>query len=125
MKTKRKSSKHVKQQQVDSPLSGKIVLITGGGRGLGRAIAEALAREGCTVIITGRDEDALELAAASISAGGGTVLTRHCELRKPESVATLFAALRQQFKHLDVLINNAGVAGPTAEYRSAFARCLE
>ena len=114
MTTKRKSPKQLKQQQVDSPLSGKIVLITGGGRGLGRAIAEALAREGCTVVITGRDEEALELAAASIGAGGGNVLTRHCELRKPESVATLFAALRQQFKRIDVLINNAGVAGPTA-----------
>lgn len=77
-------------------------------------MAEGLAREGATVIITGRDEEALALAAVSISAGGGTVLTRHCELRKPESVATLFAALREQFGHLDILINNAGLAGPSS-----------
>lgn len=120
MATKRSSAKRKSKKQatktkpVDGALSGKIALITGGGRGLGRAMAEALARDGATVIITGRDEEALALAAVSISAGGGTVLTRHCELRKPESVAALFAALRQQFGHLDILINNAGVAGPTA-----------
>lgn len=78
-------------------------------------MAEALAREGATVIITGRDEEALSLAAVSIGAGGGIVLSRHCELRKPESVANLFAAVRQQFGHLDILINNAGVAGPNSK----------
>lgn len=99
----------------DGALAGKIALITGGGRGIGKAIAEALAREGCTVIITGRDEDALALAAVSIGAGGGNVLSRHCELRKPESVAQLFAAIREQFGRLDILINNAGIAGPLAK----------
>jgi NAD(P)-dependent dehydrogenase (short-subunit alcohol dehydrogenase family) len=98
----------------EGALSGKIALVTGGGRGLGRAMAEALAREGATVIITGRDEEQLALSAVSIGAGGGIVLSKHCELRKPESVAALFTAIRQQFGRLDILINNAGVAGPMA-----------
>ena len=108
-KTKHRSA----SKPPDGVLSGKIALVTGGGRGLGRAMAEALAREGVTVIITGRDEETLALAAVSMSAGGGTVLTRHCELRKPESVAALFTALRHDFGHLDILINNAGIAGPS------------
>lgn len=114
-KKARKSARRKPERagSLDGALAGKIALVTGGGRGLGRAMAEGLAREGATVIITGRDEEFLALAAVSISAGGGTVLTRHCELRKPESVATLFAAIRQQFGHLDILINNAGVAGPS------------
>ncbi len=99
---------------VDGALSGKIALVTGGGRGIGKAIAESLAREGSTVIITGRDEEALALAAVSIGAGGGIVFSHHCELRKPESVAQLCAAIREQFGRLDILINNAGIAGPTA-----------
>jgi NAD(P)-dependent dehydrogenase (short-subunit alcohol dehydrogenase family) len=119
--TTRKSSSNKRKTRKQSPLSkpldgalsGKIALITGGGRGLGRAMAEALARDGATVIITGRDEEALALAAVSISAGGGTVLTRQCEMKKPESVSALFAGLRQEFRHLDILINNAGVAGPS------------
>ena len=95
-------------------LSGKIALVTGGSRGLGRAIAEALAAEGCKVIVTGRDEGALALTSAAIARKGGAVYTRHCDIRNAESVAALATAIHKQFGRLDVLVNNAGIAHATA-----------
>lgn len=92
-------------------LAGKVALVTGGSRGLGRAFAQALAGEGCQVIITGRDEQALAAASAAI---GGKVFARHCDVRSVESIDALFSAIRKQFGHLDVLVNNAGIAHSTA-----------
>jgi NAD(P)-dependent dehydrogenase (short-subunit alcohol dehydrogenase family) len=93
-----------------SELKGKVALVTGGSRGLGRAIAEALADEGCKVVITGRDERALAEASAAIGRKRGSVFARHCDVRNPESVATLATAIRKQFGRVDILVNNAGIA---------------
>jgi NAD(P)-dependent dehydrogenase (short-subunit alcohol dehydrogenase family) len=93
-------------------LHGKIALVTGGSRGLGLAFASALAAEGCSVVITGRDEASLSSAAGTIGRSGGEVLTRHCDVRDPKSVAALFTALKAQFGHIDILVNNAGIAHP-------------
>jgi NAD(P)-dependent dehydrogenase (short-subunit alcohol dehydrogenase family) len=93
-------------------LSGKIALITGGSRGIGLAIAQSFAAHGASVIITGRDEQSLGDAAAEITRTGGTVATRHCDVRNPNSVAALFTGVRDKFRHLDLLVNNAGVAQP-------------
>lgn len=103
--TKRRSSSTAKQPA--KPLTGQVAVVTGGARGIGRAIAEAFVRAGCRVIITGRDERALALAAEQIGTG---VLTRHCDVRRPESVAALMTAVKKQFGRLDILVNNAGVA---------------
>ncbi|HEX6879031.1 MAG TPA: SDR family oxidoreductase, partial [Terriglobales bacterium] len=81
---------------------------------MGRALASALAQEGARVIITGRDESALALTAASISRNNKSVFARHCDIRRPESVDTLFSAIRRQFGRIDILINNAGIAHPLA-----------
>ena len=109
-KTKKSPSHKSKAQQDTTQLKGKIALVTGGSRGLGRAIAEALAEEGCTVVIAGRDERALAEASAVITRKGGAVLARHCDVRNPESVATLATAIRKQFGRVDILANNAGIA---------------
>lgn len=109
-KTKKSPSHKSKAQQDTTQLKGKIALVTGGSRGLGRAIAEALAEEGCTVVIAGRDERALAEASAVITRKGGAVLARHCDVRNPESVATLATAIRKQFGRVDILVNNAGIA---------------
>lgn len=97
-----------------NPLQGRIALITGGAKGIGFAIARAFASRGATVVVTGRDEQALSAATAQITREGGEALSRHCDVASAESVAGLFVALRKQFGRLDLVLNNAGVAGPTA-----------
>jgi NAD(P)-dependent dehydrogenase (short-subunit alcohol dehydrogenase family) len=105
-------------------LIGKVAVVTGGSRGIGFAVAQALVREGCSVVITGRDEKALSEAAARINSAVPAslpagrkhrpeVLSRYCEVQHPESVAGLFSAVKQHFGKIDLLVNNAGVAQPT------------
>ncbi|MGE5110138.1 MAG: SDR family oxidoreductase [Acidobacteriaceae bacterium] len=95
-------------------MTKKIALVTGGSRGLGRAIAEALAKEGCRVILAGRDEQALDVTSAAISRAGGTAYVRHCDVRNEKSVDALASAIHKQFGRLDILINSAGIAHATA-----------
>src|SRR5271165_735452 len=104
-------------------LLGKVAVVTGGSRGIGYAIAHTLAAEGCSVVITGRDESALAASAARISKSLSTrlssakrrtqIVALTCDVRDPESVATLFAAVKQRFGKIDVLVNNAGITQPT------------
>jgi len=101
----------------ESRLSGRLALITGANRGIGLAIARALAREGCNLIVTGRDERALAKARAELEKLqpkklNGHVLAQSCDVRSPESVDYLFALVRGLHKPLDILINNAGIAHP-------------
>jgi NAD(P)-dependent dehydrogenase (short-subunit alcohol dehydrogenase family) len=99
-------------------LRGKVTVVTGGSRGIGYAIAKTLAREGCNVIITGRDAAALKESTAKISKSATArvtppqVVPMVCDVRDPESVASLFAAVKQRFGTLDILINNAGITQP-------------
>src|SRR5271167_4636872 len=96
-------------------LLDKVAVVTGGSRGIGQAIARALAAEGCTVIITGRDKSALARSATRISRkvrGRGKVVPLVCDVRNPVSVASLFAKVKQRFRKLDILVNNAGITQP-------------
>lgn len=91
----------------DVPLAGRHALVTGGGRGIGAAIAEALARAGARVTITGRDEGRLRETAADINAN---VFVRAMDVSDRAAVAQAFAAARQVHGAIDVLVNNAGQA---------------
>ncbi len=98
-------------------LSGRLALITGANRGIGLAIARALAREGCNLIITGRDERALAKARAELEKlqpqkSNLHVLAQSCDVRSPDSVDYLFKLVRGLRKPLDILINNAGIGHP-------------
>jgi NAD(P)-dependent dehydrogenase (short-subunit alcohol dehydrogenase family) len=95
-----------------SSLSGRLAIVTGANRGIGLAIARALAREGCNLIITGRDERALAKARAELEKLKVEVLAQSCDVRSPESVDYLFALVRGLHKPLDILINNAGIGHP-------------
>jgi NAD(P)-dependent dehydrogenase (short-subunit alcohol dehydrogenase family) len=90
-------------------LSGRLALITGANRGIGLAIARALAREGCDLIITGRDERALAKSRNELEKLNVQVLAQSCDVRSPDSVDYLFAFIRGLHKPLDILINNAGI----------------
>jgi NAD(P)-dependent dehydrogenase (short-subunit alcohol dehydrogenase family) len=98
-------------------LAGRLALITGANRGIGLAIARALAREGCNLIITGRDERALakariELEKLQPRKLNLQILAQSCDVRSPDSIDYLFALVRGLHKPLDILINNAGIGHP-------------
>jgi NAD(P)-dependent dehydrogenase (short-subunit alcohol dehydrogenase family) len=97
----------MKRKSTQPRLQGKITLITGGNRGIGRAIALALAAEGCDLVITGRDQSSLKKAAKEL---GPEVLPMVCDVRDPEAVERVFATIEDRFGRLNILINNAGVA---------------
>jgi 3-oxoacyl-[acyl-carrier protein] reductase len=91
-------------------LAGKICLVTGGTRGIGRAIAKTLLQHGCLVAICGRRKDAVDHAVASLRAEtAGKVEGQAADVKNYEDVAALFEFVDTRFGGLDVLVNNAGV----------------
>src|SRR5262249_10787635 len=89
-------------------LKGKVALVTGSSRGIGRGIALALAGEGCDVMLTGRDRAALEETAASVVKSGGRAGTALIDLREKDAPAKLIEEIKREFGALDILVNNAG-----------------
>jgi gluconate 5-dehydrogenase len=91
-------------------LKGRVALITGGNRGLGRAIALALAEAGGQVALTSRDLDRAQTAAGEINtATGQRCLGYACDVTNPEQVEALVAQVTADFGGLDILVNNAGI----------------
>ena len=86
----------------------KIVLITGGSRGLGFVLASEFARAGAKVAICARDEGSLKQAQAKLKAQGIRVVAVICDVSKPEQVATLVREVCKRYGQIDVLVNNAG-----------------
>jgi 3-oxoacyl-[acyl-carrier protein] reductase len=91
-------------------LEGKRAIVTGGGAGLGRAIAGRFAAEGARVAVLDLDEAAAREAAAEIAAAGGDAIGVRADVAEDESVAIAFGAAIETFGGLDVLVNNAGIA---------------
>lgn len=89
-------------------LQGKVALVTGSSRGIGRGIALAFAAEGCDLLLTGRDAAALDEVAAAIRAEGRKAAVRALDLREPGAATALVEAVRAELGHLDILVNNAG-----------------
>ncbi|MGV6873986.1 SDR family NAD(P)-dependent oxidoreductase [Pseudochelatococcus sp. B33] len=87
-------------------LAGRTVIVTGGGRGLGRAVAQGFAAENCNVLIVGRDRGTLEEAAAAM---GSNVLPCPANVANETDVEAVFATARDRFGRVDVLVNNAGI----------------
>jgi NAD(P)-dependent dehydrogenase (short-subunit alcohol dehydrogenase family) len=90
-------------------LTGKVGVVTGGGRGLGRSIAEGLADLGATVVITGRHEETLVHAAAAIRDRGGRADVFSGDIAKEDDVAALAGHVSERYGAADLLINNAGI----------------
>lgn len=89
-------------------LKDKIAVITGASRGIGFAVAEALAVHDCKVVVTSRFATHAEAAAAKIPNAVPFV----CDVREEHAVEALFDFVRDKFRHLDFLVNNAGIYGP-------------
>jgi NAD(P)-dependent dehydrogenase (short-subunit alcohol dehydrogenase family) len=93
-------------------LFGKSAVVTGGSKGIGFAIAEALAECGCSVVLTSRSLPSAEEAAAKLTHHHAHAFPIACDIRDESDVQRLFAHVRTNFLHLDFLINNAGIYGP-------------
>jgi NAD(P)-dependent dehydrogenase (short-subunit alcohol dehydrogenase family) len=90
-------------------LDGRIALVTGGGRGIGRAIALALAGTGAAVAVTGRDLARLDAVRAEIAAQGGRAIALRCDVTDSAEIEAAFGAARRALGPIDILINNAGI----------------
>ena len=91
---------------------GKIALVTGAGSGIGRAVSLTLQGAGYSVVLAGRRAGELERTASMARAGGGRMLPVPTDVTRPESVRSLFVAIRDSFGRLDLLFNNAGIGAP-------------
>jgi 3-hydroxybutyrate dehydrogenase len=89
-------------------LDGKTAIVTGGGRGIGEAIAIALAREGCSLAVAGRALASLEKTASRIRALGRDVLPVVCDVCDPAAVESMVAQVEGRWNRVDILVNNAG-----------------
>jgi 3-oxoacyl-[acyl-carrier protein] reductase len=99
------------QEEIIS-LSGLVAVVTGGGRGIGRAIVNKLSQMGATVILTGRDEALLDQIAGDLNGRGHRAEGVRCDLTDLASVEALGDHLRTAYGRVDILVNNAGVSGP-------------
>jgi NAD(P)-dependent dehydrogenase (short-subunit alcohol dehydrogenase family) len=92
-------------------LNGRIALVTGASRGIGRALALAMAGEGAHVVAVGRTTGALEELDDDIKSAGGSASLVPMDLRKPDGIDQLGGVVFERWKRLDILVGNAGVLG--------------
>lgn len=98
-------------------LDGKTALVTGGGRGLGRYMAEALSDAGANVVLCSRKQEPLDEVKREIEAGGGRALAVTADVTEPEDVGRVVSAAGEEFGGVDILVNNSGATwgAPTEE----------
>ena len=93
-------------------LMGKVALVTGASRGIGRAVATALGSAGAAVAAAARSEGLLETLVDEISAAGGKAVAIPADIADEDAVLALFAAIDEQLGPVDIVINNAGIGRP-------------
>lgn len=95
-------------------LKGRVAIITGGGQGIGKAIALTYAREGADVVVAARSRDKVEAVAKQISGMGRRAIGVPTDVSKRGDVEFMVAQTVERFGKIDILVNNAGIAGPNA-----------
>jgi dehydrogenase/reductase SDR family protein 4 len=93
--------------QSNSTLQGKVAVVTGASRGIGRAIAQAFAREGAAVVICGRKQETLDQVAVEIGGGPGEVHPHACHVGRADQIQRLVETCHQRYGKVDILVNNA------------------
>ena len=100
-------------------LNDKVVLVTGSGKGIGRAIAERFAEAGSHVIVNDLDQAGADEAAAAITAAGGSAVGIAADVSNGDQVAAMFDKVVADFGRIDVLVNNAGMVSPMLHFFDA------
>ncbi len=98
--------------------SGKVALVTGASRGIGEAIARALAERGATVVLSSRKAEELERVRSAIASDGGRAIVVPCNTGEPEQIGALFERIDAEAGRLDIVVNNAAAnpySGPVAD----------
>jgi NAD(P)-dependent dehydrogenase (short-subunit alcohol dehydrogenase family) len=110
-------------------LDGQVAIVTGGGRGIGRAMVSALAEAGAAVAVVARSADELAETVALVEKGGGRAIAVPADVTDERAVEQMAAQVEGELGPVDLLVNNAGVAGPNGPTwevdRGAWWRCLE
>ncbi len=107
------------------PLADRIALVTGASRGIGAALALALAKAGAHVVAVARTVGGLEELDDAIRAAGGSATLVPLDLKDHEGIARLAAALRERYGRLDVMVANAGVGGPSSPLDHVEAKAFD
>jgi NAD(P)-dependent dehydrogenase (short-subunit alcohol dehydrogenase family) len=101
-------------------LQGKVAVVTGANRGLGKAVALHLARLGASVVLIARDRERLDQTAAEIGAAGGQALALRCDVSDPQQVREAAATIGARMARVDILVNNAGIPAPRTFAETSF-----
>jgi NAD(P)-dependent dehydrogenase (short-subunit alcohol dehydrogenase family) len=101
-------------------LNDRVALVTGAGRGIGRAVAEIFAREGATVALVSRTASEVEDAASSIATTGARTLPIVGDISRLEEVEAFVAGVVAEFGGIDILVNNAGISMPAPFVGTSF-----
>jgi NAD(P)-dependent dehydrogenase (short-subunit alcohol dehydrogenase family) len=96
---------------VSGALEGRGAVVTGGGRGIGAAVARALAAEGASVVVAARTRTEIERVVAELRANGASAHALSCDVSDENAVTRLGLSARTAIGHVDILVNNAGVGG--------------
>ncbi len=100
-------------------LNGKVVLVTGAGKGIGRAIAERFAGQGCPVVVNDIDESLVTEVVDSINARGGSAMAGVADVSNSDQVNAMIDAAMARHGRLDVVVNNAGIVSPMLHFFEA------
>src|ERR1700730_12305188 len=109
MATRISKSSSKNDESSHGELAGKVAVITGAGRGIGKAIATVFARAGSQSILVVRDRESGERAAEELRKQGYKADVGIADITEPAQVSILALSLEQRYKHIDILVNNAGI----------------
>ena len=116
-------------EAMGTDLTGEVAIVTGGGRGIGRAIAVALAKAGASVAVVAGSEDQLAETVREITELGSRAISIAADVSHPDAVQKMMVEVEKSLGSVDLLVNNAGLAGPIGPTwetaPDAWWRCLE